>query len=128
MQGRGGWGNIVFRGMLPSILGNIAKHSGECRKTFQGNILKHSEERRQTFREMFQDSLNLNFDLLCQILLIFYQILLLNCYKTKEKTQSCPPNTRANLLKKTFSTLLLVTNLLSLDCTKNELFHWGFFQ
>ena len=93
MQGRGGWGNIVFRGMLPSILGNIAKHSGECRKTFQGNILKHSEERRQTFREMFQDSLNLNFDLLCQILIIFYQILLLNCYKTKEQTQSCPPIT-----------------------------------
>ena len=76
----------AFRGMSQNI-------PGECRKTFQGNVLKHSEECRQTFREMFQDSLNLNFDLLCQILLIFYQILLLNCYKTKEKTQSCPPIT-----------------------------------
>ena len=75
-------------------------YSGKCCQAFwgispsiPGNVLKHSEECRQTFREMFQDSLNLNFDLLCQILLIFYQILLLNCYKTKEKTQSCPPIT-----------------------------------
>ena len=43
--------------MLPNIPGNVAKHSEECRKTFQGmssnilgNVSKHSEKCRQTFR------------------------------------------------------------------------------
>ena len=46
----------TFRGMLPNIPGNVAKHSGECPKKFRGmspnisgNVLKHSGEYQQTF-------------------------------------------------------------------------------
>ena len=49
----------TFQGMLPTILGNVLKHSGECRQTFQemllnnpGNVLKHSGECPQTFQGM----------------------------------------------------------------------------
>ena len=52
----GNQGNIIFGGMSPSIpgnvenmLGNVLKHSGECRQTFRGmspniprNALNHS--------------------------------------------------------------------------------------
>ena len=34
--------NIIFQGMSPNILGNVAKNSGECPQSFQGislNIL-----------------------------------------------------------------------------------------
>ena len=47
----------TFRRMLLNIAGNIAKHSGECPQTFRGmspkipgNILKHPGECCQTFR------------------------------------------------------------------------------
>ena len=84
-----------FRGMLLKILGNVIKDSWECPKGF---------------REMFkQISGNLNFVLFLEILLVFYQILLLNCYETMEKN-----NYWAILLKKTFSSLRLITILLSL--------------
>ena len=51
------WGT---RGMRECyILGNVAKHSGECPQTFQGmllniagNVTKHSGECPQTFRGM----------------------------------------------------------------------------
>ena len=49
---------------------------------------------------------NLNFDLLLEILLVFYQNLLLNYYKTMINNSY-----RAILLKKTFFTL--ITNILS---------------
>ena len=42
----------TFRRMLPNIPGNIAKHSEECRQTFPGNITKHSGECCQTFQGM----------------------------------------------------------------------------
>ena len=72
---------------------------GECSQTFRGmslniqgmalyipgNILKQSAECRQTFRGMFQKTRqNLNFDLCHEILLVFYQLLLLNSNKSRE--------------------------------------------
>ena len=46
----------------------------------------------------------LNFDLFLEILLSFYQILLLNCHKIMEKN-----NCRAIFLTKTYSQLRLIT-------------------
>ena len=47
----GNGGNVMFRGMSPNIPGNVAKHFGECHKTFwgmspniPGNVVKHSGE------------------------------------------------------------------------------------
>ena len=44
-------GNFIFWGMLPNILGNVLKLSGECPQTFQGmspniprNVAKHRGE------------------------------------------------------------------------------------
>ena len=67
-------GNVIFRGMLPNIPGNVLKHSGKCPQTFRGmspniprecrqiiqgmspnipgNVLKHSGECPQTFQGM----------------------------------------------------------------------------
>ena len=49
----------TFQGMSSNIPGNVAKHSGKCRKTFKrmspnilGNVIKHSGECCQTFRWM----------------------------------------------------------------------------
>ena len=49
----------TFWGMSSNIPGNVAKHSAECHKTFQGmsqnipgNLAKHSRECPQTFRGM----------------------------------------------------------------------------
>ena len=49
----------TFQRMLTTILGNVLKHSGECRQTFQemllndpGNLLKHFGECPQTFQGM----------------------------------------------------------------------------
>ena len=49
----------TFRGMLPSIPGNVAKRSGECPQTFwgmspniPGNVAEHSGECCQIFRGM----------------------------------------------------------------------------
>ena len=70
----------TFWGMSPNILENVAKHSGECPQKFQGISFQKIPG-------------NLNFDLFREILLVFCQILLLNCYKTKEKTQPRSPIT-----------------------------------
>ena len=59
-----------FRGMLKKIPGNVQKDSGKCSRRFRGMFEKMPG--------------NLNLDLFCEILLIFYQILQLNCVKTKE--------------------------------------------
>ena len=90
-----------------NILGNVWKDSGECSRTFRENVRKDSGECSKRFHEMFKkipgnvqkDSMecsrrfhgmfkkipgNLNLDLFCEILFIFYQILLWNCDKTKE--------------------------------------------
>ena len=55
-------GKPIFRGMSPNILGNVAKHSGECPQIFRGmspntlgNVLKYSGECRQTFQGMSQN-------------------------------------------------------------------------
>ena len=56
--------------MFEKIPGNVQKDSGECSKRF---------------RVMFKKIPgNLNLDLFCEILLIFQQILQLNCDKAKE--------------------------------------------
>ena len=112
--------NVIFRGMSPNfrgmssnIPGNIAKHSQKCPPAFwemfsnimgnvakhwgifwniPGNVLKHSRECSQTFQGTFQKIRgNLNFGLFREILHVFYQTLLLNCYKTKEKTHPSSP-------------------------------------
>ena len=59
-----------FRGMYNKIPGNVRDDSGECSRRFLGRLKKISR--------------NLNLDLLCEILLIFDQILQLNCEKAKE--------------------------------------------
>ena len=59
-----------FRAMFEEIPGKVQGDSGECSRGFRGILKKISG--------------NLNFDLFCEILLIFYQILQLNCKKTKE--------------------------------------------
>ena len=61
---------LLFRGMLMKIPENDRKDSGECSRRF-GEMYKWT-------------SGNLNLDLICEILLIFYQILQLNYEKTKE--------------------------------------------
>ena len=50
--------------MSPNILGNVSKHSGECRQTFrgmspniQGNVRKHSGECSQTIQGIFENNL-----------------------------------------------------------------------
>ena len=84
-----------FRGMLLKILGNVPEDSGECSSGFWGMLKKIPG--------------NLNFDLFLEILLVFYQILLLNCYETMEKN-----NYWSILLNKTFSSLRLITIFLRL--------------
>ena len=59
-----------FRGMFPKILDNVPEDSGECSRRFRGMLKKIPG--------------NLNLDLFCEILLIFYQILELSGGKTKE--------------------------------------------
>ena len=59
-----------FRGMYNKIPGNVRDDSGECSRRFLGRLKKISR--------------NLNLDLFCEILLIFYQILESHCGKTKE--------------------------------------------
>ena len=51
--------NVISWGMLPNILGNVLKHSGECHQTFWGmspnilgNVTKHSEKCPETFQGM----------------------------------------------------------------------------
>ena len=81
-----------FQGILKKIPGNVQKDSGECSRRFRGmfqkipwNAQEDSGECSKRFRRMFEKIPgNLNLDLLCEILPIFYQILQLNCVKTKE--------------------------------------------
>ena len=89
-------GNVIFltfQGMFKKIPGNVQKDSGECSKRFlgmlkkiPGNVQEDSRECYQRYEGMFQRIPgNPNFDLFLEILLVFYQILLLNCYKTIQK-------------------------------------------
>ena len=111
----------TFPGMSSSILRNVLKHYGERCQTFwgifwniPGNVLKHSRECSQTFQETFQKITgNLNFGLFREILHVFYQTLLLNCYKTKEKTQPRFPISGQIFWKKIF-TLIHKANLFGL--------------
>ena len=74
--------------MFEKILRNVQEYSGECSQKISGNVIKDSGESSRTFREMFQKIPgNINFDLFLEILLVFYQILLLNYYKTMEKSK-----------------------------------------
>ena len=38
----GNKGNVIFQGMLPNILGNASKLSGECPQIFRAILPKHS--------------------------------------------------------------------------------------
>ena len=58
--------------MFKKIPGNVQENFGECSRRFQGMFKKIPG--------------NLIFNLFLEILLVFYQILLLNCYETMEKT------------------------------------------
>ena len=78
--------------MLVKILGNAQEDSMECSKRFRGifekisgNVQEDSGECSKRFREMLKKIPgNLNLDLLCEIWLISYQTLQLNCDKTKK--------------------------------------------
>ena len=78
--------------MLKKIPGNVQKDSGEFSRRFRGmfkknpgNVRKDSGEYSKKFRGMFEKIPgNLNLDSFCEILLIFYHTLQLNCVKTKE--------------------------------------------
>ena len=74
------------RGMFTRIPVNLLKDSGECCYfIIPGNVEEDSGKCSRRFRGMFQKIPgNLNLDLFCEILLIFYQILELSCGKTKE--------------------------------------------
>ena len=64
--------------MFKKIPGNVPEDSGECSRRSRGMLLKIPGN-------VPEDSGNPNFDLFLEILLVFYQILLLSCYKTIEK-------------------------------------------
>ena len=56
---RGMGRNVIFQGMSSNIPGNVAKYSGECRKTFRGmspnisgNVLRYSGGCHQAFQGM----------------------------------------------------------------------------
>ena len=72
--------------MFTRISGNFFEDSAECYYfNIPGNIPEDSGECSRRFRGMLKKiSGNLNLDLFCEILLIFYQILQLKCEKTKE--------------------------------------------
>ena len=59
-----------FRGMFKKTSGSVQRDSGECSRGFRGMLKKILG--------------NLNLDLFCEILPVFYQILQLKCEKTKE--------------------------------------------
>ena len=64
-----------FRGMFKKIPENVREDSGKCSRRFRRMLKKISR--------------NLNLDLFFEILLIFYQILQLNCEKAKEYSLCC---------------------------------------
>ena len=115
---------------------------GECSQTFRGmslniqgmapyisgNILKQSAECRQTSRGMFQKTRqNLNFDLCHDILLVFYQLLLLNSNKSRENESRLQITDQIFLRKKKISTPLLIINLLSLITVFLNTFYFPIF-
>ena len=59
-----------FRGMFKKTSGSVQRDSGECSRGFRGMLKKILG--------------NLNLDLFCEILPVFYHILQLKCEKTKE--------------------------------------------
>ena len=86
--------------MFEKIPGNVPGDSGECSrrlrgifKKISGNVIKDSGnvpedsgEYSSRIRGMFKEIPgNLNLNLFLEILLVFHQILLLNCYKTMRK-------------------------------------------
>ena len=95
-----------IRGMFSRIPGNLKgfwhfsipwnnqEDSEECSRRFQRvlskiprDVREDSGECSSNFQRMFEKiPANQNFDLFLEILLVFYQFLLLNCYKVMEKT------------------------------------------
>ena len=74
-----------FRGMFEKIPGNVNKNSGKCSRRFRGMFVKIPENVQEDSGGKFKKIPgNLNLDLFCEILLIFHQILQLNCDKTKK--------------------------------------------
>ena len=79
--------NAGNAGMFTRIPRNVREDSGECSRRFRGmfkkipgNVRADSRECSGRFRGMFKKiAVNLNFDLILEIVLAFYQILLLNC-------------------------------------------------
>ena len=113
-----------FRGMYKKIPENIVKDSGEYSRSFRGlfekipgSVIKDSGEWSRRFREMFlkilrnvpEDTEESKFWFTSCNLACLSSNLLLNYYKTIINN-----NCRAILLKKTFSAVLLITNILSL--------------
>ena len=91
--------------MFQGIPGNVWEDSRKCSRRFQGILLKILGSVRADYVESKIWFISWN-------LLIFYEILLWNCCKTVEKNNYC-----AIFLKKTFSSLRLITSLLSLITT-----------
>ena len=88
--------------MLKKILGNVKKDSGECSKRFWRMFKKIPGKVQEDSGE------NLNLDLFCEILLIFYQILQLNCDKITTKLLPTIYN-QSPTLKYCFSSYFIVS-------------------
>ena len=75
-----------MRVMFTRIPGNLFEDSGKCYYfKIPGNVEEDSGKCSRKFWGMFKKIPgNLTLDLFCEILLIFYQILQLNCARTKE--------------------------------------------
>ena len=73
------------RGMFTRIPGNLLEDSAECYCfNIPGNVPGDSGDCSRRFRGVLKKvSRNLNLDLFCEFLLIFYQILQIKCEKTK---------------------------------------------
>ena len=76
-------GILAFRGIIKKIPRNVPEDSRECYQRFREMFEKIPGNVQATSREW---KLLENFDLFLEILLVFYQFLLLNCYKVMEKT------------------------------------------
>ena len=103
-----GTGNGVREPGESYILGTDAKHSVKYRQAFwimSPNILQNSSE--DSGKSKFRFT---SWNLACFFIKFFY------CHKTMKKNKD-----GAILLKKTFSTLILITNLLSLIYCFSEL-------
>ena len=79
-------GILAFRGIIKKIPRNVPEDSRELSK-IPRDVREDSGECSSNFQRMFKKiPANQNFDLFLEILLVFYQFLLLNCYKVMEKT------------------------------------------